>query len=207
MWPHGPVTIASTLVGNSIAAAAAAILDDAPPRFALAGISMGGYLCFEILRQAPDRVLKLALIDTAAQPDTADQTANRRAALKTARASGFLPVALANLTGLLHPDRRADPELAAINRRMALAVGLDGFARQLEIAISRPDSRPILGAIDVDTVVIVGDSDPLTPVERSQEIASAVSGSKLVVIPECGHLSPLEQPQAVSRALVEWIAA
>ena len=206
LWPHGPVSIASTLVGSSIGTAAASILHDAPPSFALAGLSMGGYLCFEIMRQAPERVVKLALIDTSARPDTPEQIANRRASLKQARASGFLPVALDNLTGLLHPARRADPGLAAINRRMALSVGIDGFARQMEIAISRPDSRPILGAIKVDTLVVVGDSDALTPVERSEEIASAVGGAKLVIVPDCGHLSPLEQPEAVSRALTEWIA-
>jgi len=88
---------------------------------------------------------------------------------------------------------------------MALSVGLEGFARQLEIAISRPDSRPDLKAIRVPTLAIVGDSDPLTPVERSEEIVSLVPDSRLVVLPACGHLSPIERPDLVSRALQEWL--
>jgi pimeloyl-ACP methyl ester carboxylesterase len=88
---------------------------------------------------------------------------------------------------------------------MARAVGLDGYERQLRIAISRPDSRPSLGAIEVPTLVLVGDSDPLTPPAHSHEIASAIGGSRLKVVPDCGHLSPIEQPAQVTQALDEWI--
>ena len=204
LWPSGPVTVASTLEGQTIGEAAASILRDAPPRFALAGISMGGYLCLEIMRQAPSRVLKLALIDTSARPDTTQQTDARRQSLTQAR-TRFMAIALQSLASLLHPLRRGDPDILDINRRMARAVGLEGYERQLKIAISRPDSRPFLGAIDVPTLVLVGDSDPLTPLAHSQEIASAVRGAMLKVVPDCGHLSPIEQPGAVSEALGEWI--
>jgi pimeloyl-ACP methyl ester carboxylesterase len=88
---------------------------------------------------------------------------------------------------------------------MARAVGLEGYERQLRIAISRPDSRPLLGAIEVPTLVLVGDSDPLTPLPCSLEIASAVRGARLKVVAGCGHLSPIEQPRDVTEALVEWI--
>lgn len=206
LWRFGPVTVASTLDGETIGEVAAKILQSAPGKFALVGLSMGGYICFEIMRQAPERVLKLALLDTSARPDTAEQTASRRAALEEVHKSGFLTVALENLDGLLHPSRRKDASLLAINRRMALAVGPEGFARQIEIAISRPDSRPDLKAIKVPTLVVVGDSDPLTPVERSEEIVSLIPDAKLVVIPDCGHLSPIEQPELVSRALEEWLS-
>ena len=205
LWPLGPVMIASTLEGSTIGEVAASILREAPPRFALAGISMGGYICFEILRQAPERVLKLALIDTSARPDTADQTMARRSSLENARTAGFLPTALEALTSLLHPSRRDDLRLREINRRMALAVGIEGFARQLEIAISRPDSRPDLAAIDVETLVVVGDSDPLTPPDRSREMAASIPSAELRIVPGCGHLSPIEQPGPVSEALVRWI--
>jgi len=206
LWPSGPVTVASTLEGQTIGEAAASILRDAPPRFALAGISMGGYLCLEIMRQAPSRVLKLALIDTSARADTAQQTAARRRSIARAK-TGFTAVALLGLTSLLHPGRRGDPDLLDINLRMARAVGLEGYERQQGIAISRPDSRPFLGAIGVPTLVLVGDSDPLTPPAHSEEIASAVRDAKLKVVPDCGHLSPIEQPGAVSEALGEWIRA
>lgn len=205
LWRHGPVTVASTLEGTTIGEVAARILESAPPRFALAGLSMGGYICFEIMRQAPGRVLRLALLDTSARPDTAGQTALRRAKLEEARGKDFLGVALENLNGLIHPSRRTDRSLLEINRRMALAVGLEGFARQIEIAISRPDSRPDLGAIRIPTLVIVGDSDPLTPVERSEEIVALVPQARLAVIPDCGHLSSIEQPDRVSRELDQWL--
>jgi pimeloyl-ACP methyl ester carboxylesterase len=204
LWPLGPVTVASPLEGETIEAAAAAILRDAPPRFALAGLSMGGYLCFEIMRQAPSRILKLALIDTSARADTIEQIDARLETLEQARTC-FMEVALLSLANLLHPRRREDPDLLEINRRMARAVGFEGFQLQLRIAISRPDSRPFLSAINVPTLVLVGDRDPLTPVTRSEEIASAVRGAELKVVPDCGHLSPIERPEQVSEALVQWV--
>jgi pimeloyl-ACP methyl ester carboxylesterase len=204
LWPSGPVTVASTLEGTRIAEVAASILRNAPPRFALAGISMGGYICLEIMRQAPSRVSKLALIDTSARPDTIEQTDARLQTLARAK-TGFMAVALLSLASLLHPLRRGDPDLLEINLRMARSVGLEGYERQLRIAISRPDSRPFLSAIDVPTLVLVGDSDPLTPVDCSREICSAVRGAKLKVVPDCGHLSPIEQPAQVSEALDKWI--
>lgn len=205
LWPSGPVTVASTLGGERIEEAAASILRDAPPRFALAGLSMGGYLSFEIMRQAPSRVAKLALIDTSARADTVEQTDARLQALAKAR-NRFIPVALLSLASLLHPLRRGDPEILDIMRRMVRAVGLEGFERQQKIAISRPDSRPFLDAINVPTLVVVGDRDPLTPLACSQEIASAIRGATLKVVAECGHLSPIEQPGRLSEILAEWIS-
>lgn len=206
LWSSGAVTVASTLEGEGIAETAASILRDAPPRFALAGISMGGYLCLEIMRQAPSRVLKLALIDTSARPDTIEQTDARLQALAHAK-TGFMATALLSLSNLLHPRRRGDPDLLDIMLRMARAVGFQGYRRQQRIAISRPDSRPSLSAIQIPTLVLVGECDPLTPVACSQEIASAVRGAALKVVPECGHLSPIEQPEQVSDALRQWICS
>lgn len=204
LWPSGPVTIASTLEGQTIEKAAASILRNAPPRFALGGISMGGYICFEIMRQAPSRVARLALIDTSARPDTIEQINARLQSLARAR-TRFMAVALLSLAGLVHPRRRGDPDILDINLRMARSVGLEGYERQLKIAISRPDSRPSLSVIDVPTLVLVGDSDPLTPPPHSAEIVSAVSSAELKVVPDCGHLSPIERPEEVAQALVQWI--
>jgi pimeloyl-ACP methyl ester carboxylesterase len=204
LWPFGPVTVASTLGGERIEDAAASILSNAPPRFTLAGISMGGYLSLEIMRQAPSRVVKLALIDTSARPDTSEQTQARLQSLADAR-TRFMGVAILSLAALLHPRRRGRPDIIDILLRMAWTVGLEGYERQLAIAISRPDSRPFLSAIDVPTLVLVGDCDPLTPVAHSQEIASAVGPATLKVVPDCGHLSPIEQPEYVADALAEWL--
>lgn len=205
LWPLGPVMVASTLDGETISEMAAAILKEAPPRFALAGISMGGYICMEIMRQAPHRVEKLALLDTSALPDTPDQTLQRRALLAQAGESDFAAWGEALLTSILHPSRRADANLGAVNRRMAVAVGLEGFARQTAAVIGRIDSRPSLAGIRIPTLVLVGDSDALTPPDRAEEIASLIAGSELHVVPDCGHASTLEQPLLVSSALVKWM--
>ncbi|MFA6231466.1 MAG: alpha/beta fold hydrolase [Rhodanobacter sp.] len=204
LWPHGPVTIASTLEGGTIAGIATAILAVAPPRFALAGISMGGYICLEIMRQAPERVSRLALLDTSARPDTSDQTAQRRALMAQASHENFEALLTQVYGAILHPAHQGDLVLRATNVRMGLTVGIEGMARQLEACIGRSDSRPSLPAITVPTLVLVGDSDPLTPPEHSREIAAAIPRARLVVVENCGHASTLEQPEAVNRALLEW---
>ncbi|OGN50087.1 MAG: alpha/beta hydrolase [Caulobacterales bacterium RIFOXYB1_FULL_67_16] len=207
LWPYGPVTVASTLEGDSIAAMAAAILRDAPARFALGGISMGGYIALEILRQAPERVVKLALLDTSARADTPEQIEARRLLIERV-GNGELEAVLAQVTpNLLHPDHRDRQDLIDIQIRMGRDVGPEGFIRQEAAITKRIDSRPHLADIRVPTLVLVGDRDPLTPPDRAKEIAEAVSGARLVVIPDCGHASTLEQPEAVSAALTEWLSA
>jgi len=208
LWPYGPVTVASTLEGETIPQIAAAILASAPPRFALAGISMGGYISFEIMRQAPERVLKLALLSTHARPDTPEQTAQRRAF--AAQASTLNPAAFAaliapTLKALLHPAHQNGPAFQEGNVRMGRTVGVEALARQLAAVMGRIDSRPSLPAISVPTLVLVGDGDPLIPLDRAEEMATAIPAARLVVVPECGHISTLEQPEAVNHALIEWI--
>ncbi len=206
LWPYGPVMVASTLEGKTIAEMAAAILAAAPPRFALAGISMGGYISFEIMRQAPERVIKLALLDTTARPDMPEQTAARRALIAQARTTDDFRALLEQaLAPILLPAHQNDPRLCETNVRMGLTVGVEGLMRQTEAIIGRVDSRPSLPAIAVPTLVLVGDGDVLTPLDRAEEMVAAIPGAWLVVVPECGHGSTLEQPEAVNRALVEWI--
>lgn len=205
--PHGPVTVASTLEGESMAQMAAAILRDAPPRFALGGISMGGYIAFEIMRQAPERVERLALLDTSARPDAPEQTAQRQALIARAE-NGELEAIMREISPrLLHPLRKDDQVLIEVQVNMGLEIGAEGFVRQQKAIIGRADSRPDLPAIRIPTLVLVGDRDPLTPPIRAREIASALPGAHLVIIPDCGHASTLEQPQAVNAALEEWLAA
>lgn len=205
LWARGPVAVAHTLDGESIEAIATAILAAAPPTFALCGISMGGYLCFEILRRAPERVTRLALLDTSARPDTPEQARQREEMLAQAEAGDFVAWALPSLTSILHPAHQHDPAIASINARMAKAVGIHGYRRQTHSIIASQDSRPHLGKIDVPTLVMVGDSDPLTPPDVAREIADAIPGSQLTIIPKCGHVSTLEQPDIVSAALLNWI--
>jgi len=206
LWRFGPVTVASTLEGKSITEMAATILAAAPTNFALVGISMGGYICLEIMRQAPARVLKLALLDTSARPDTAEQIERRRALVANARTGDFLTLASDALNSIVHPSRKDDSNLREINVRMATEVGVEAFAQQTDAIITRIDSRPSLSAISVPTLILVGDSDPLTPPELSEEIAAAIPNARLTVVPQCGHASTLEQPDAVNSALIEWIS-
>ncbi|WP_047838827.1 MULTISPECIES: alpha/beta fold hydrolase [Burkholderia] len=207
LWPYGPVTVASTLEGDSIAAMAAAILASAPPRFALVGFSMGGYLAHEILRRAPERVTRLALLSTSARADQPIQVEMRQALLEAAT-HGDYDTVLANATlNTAHVSLRRDPVFAATKRRMAADIGRAAFARQTAAVIGRPDSRRELPSIAVPSLVLVGDSDPVTPPEFAREMAEAIPGAKLVIVPECGHTSPLERPEAVNAALRDWLAA
>jgi len=205
LWPYGPVTVASTLTGTTIPELADAILASAPPRFALAGISMGGYICLELMRQAPERVSRLALLDTSARPDTAEQIALRRALVAQARTEDFETLLGQAFSMILHPAHQDDPVLRATNMRMGLAVGVEGYARQVEAIIARVDSRPSLAEIKVPTLVLVGDQDPVTPPHLAEELARGIPGARLVIVPRCGHGATLEQPEAVNRALVQWL--
>ncbi|HYM43063.1 MAG TPA: alpha/beta fold hydrolase [Steroidobacteraceae bacterium] len=206
LWRLGPVMVADHTRDDSMAGIARRILAAAPPRFALAGLSMGGYICFEILRQAAGRVAKLALLDTSARADTSEASAMRRTQMALASGGRFAEVVEAQFVRLVSPARRDDALLRETNRRMAAEVGPEGFIRQQTAIMGRPDSRPGLAAIACPTLVLVGEQDELTPPERAREMAAGIRGAHLVTVPDCGHLSPLEQPDAVTRALREWLA-
>ena len=205
LWRRGPVMVADHTRDDSFGAIVGRLLANAPPRFALAGLSMGGYLCFEVLRQAPERVVKLALLDTSARADTPEQSAARRTQVAQAAAGGLANVVDSLFERLVHPARRADAALRELIRLMAEEVGVDAFARQQTALIARPDSRPTLGTIRCPTLVLVGAEDQLTPPERAQEMAAGIRGSQLVTVPDCGHMSTLEQPHAVTQALLGWL--
>ena len=207
LWRFGPVTVADHTRADSVPAIARSILATAPSRFALAGLSMGGYLAFEILRQAPERVERLALLDTTAQPDTAELTERRRKQIALAQRGHLGEVVELQFPILLHPDHEHDEALRAVVRLMAQETGAEAFVRQQTAIIGRPDSRPGLAAIRCPTLVLVGDSDVLTPPDLAVEMAQGIDGARLVVVPESGHLSPLERPETVTRALVEWLAS
>jgi pimeloyl-ACP methyl ester carboxylesterase len=205
LWPLGPVTVADHRRDHEIDAIAARILAAAPPRFALAGLSMGGYIAFAMMRQAPERIEKLALLDTSARPDTPEQSAARYAFIGMAE-DGRLDEVVDTLTPrYLHRDRHNDESLVRIVRAMGGDTGPEAFVRQQKAIISRPDSRPLLGNIRCPTLVLTGDGDELTPPEIAREIAAGIAGARLVIVPDCGHLSTIERPAAVNAALAEWL--
>lgn len=205
LWSFGPVTIADHTRDDSMAGIARRILAAAPPRFALAGLSMGGYIAFEIMRQAPQRVAKLALLDTGARADAPEQTERRKVVIALAKSGRYGEVPEIAFPLYVHRSRHNDAALKRLLRAMAEETGVEAFLRQQSAIIGRPDSRPDLGAIRCPTMVLVGDGDEATPPELAREIAGAIGGARLVVIADCGHLSTLEQPQSVTAALVEWM--
>jgi pimeloyl-ACP methyl ester carboxylesterase len=207
LWQFGPVMVADQRRDDSIAAMARRILEQAPARFSLVGLSMGGYIAFELLRQAPARVARLALLDTSARPDAPVQSARRQELMELARTGRFGEIADLSYPLLVHPDRLDDQPLRELVRSMALETGAEAYIRQQTAIIHRCDSRPHLAAIACPTLVLVGDADQLTPPALAQEIAAGIAGAQLTVVPGSGHLSTLEQPQRVTAALVEWLGA
>jgi pimeloyl-ACP methyl ester carboxylesterase len=190
---------------DSMGAMAEAALDAAPQRFALGGFSMGGYVCFEILRRAPDRVERLALMDTQATPDTPEATARRRGFIEQSKLGRFHGVQPSLLPTILHSRHLDDQAIVQPILEMAAEVGADGFCREQTAMIARPDSRPLLVEIEMPTVVIVGRQDQATPLVRAQEMATDIANARLVITEECGHMAPLEKPAEVSAALRRWL--
>lgn len=205
LWTRGPVAIADPVHDESVAAMAARILKDAPPRFALAGLSMGGYVAFEIMRQAPERVDRLALLDTTPYPDAPENTARREKQIKMVEDGQFDLMAQFLYGALVHPDRRDDAAFKNMVLAMMKEPGQAAFIRQQKAIITRPDSRPLLGAIACPALVLVGDADQITPPAIAAEMAAAIANARHVVVPGAGHLTPLEQPKAVIAALLDWL--
>lgn len=218
LWAHQTAALAGdrevvvcrTDTADTLAGLARAVLKAADSlgaaRFALAGLSMGGYVALEVWRRAPGRVARLALVDTSARADGPEQLARRRRMMAEAEADGIAPIVPQQIPGYLAPANVDDPHLVGIVTDMATEVGVAGFLRQQNAILSRPDSRGDLGGITCPTVVIVGADDQLTPPDLAKEIAAGIPGAKLVVIPDAGHLAPLENPQAVTAALRAWLA-
>ena len=181
------------------------ILAEAPPRFALAGHSMGGYIAFEIMRQAPERVAKLALLNTQARPDGPEAIARRSAMIKVIEGGGFRAANETLYTVLVHSSRRDDAALKKIVHDMADDIGPEAFVRQVHAVMARPDSRPTLATIKCPTLVLTSDHDNTISNTLSVEMADGIPDARLVTIPDCGHLSQIERPEAVASALVEWL--
>ena len=205
LWRLTSVMVANHIRDDSMAAIARRILAEAPPRFALAGHSMGGYIAFEIMRQAPERVERLALVNTQARPDTPESTANRRAQMAAAETGNYDKAMDAFYQMLIHPSRRDDAGLRQVMREMFADITPEDFVRQQTAIIGRPDSRPTLSAIRCPTLVLTGDQDLLLPHHLSEEMAEEISGAMLVTIPQCGHMPQFERPDATIAALTDWM--
>ena len=190
---------------ETMADMAESVLAAAPERFALGGFSMGGYVAFEILRRAPQRIERLALIDTQAAPDTPEATARRLGLLEQCKIGRFHGVQPSLLPNLVHPSRLHDAAVVQPILDMALEIGPDGFVREQRAIMGRADSRPMLGSLHLPTVVICGRQDVSLPLARSEEMATTIPDARLAVLEICGHMAPLERPAEVSAALRRWL--
>ena len=206
LWRFGPVTVANHIRDDNMGAIARRILAEAPPRFALAGHSMGGYIAFEIMRQAPERVAKLALINTQARPDTPEATERRRGLMARARRGRVSRRAATSCFPASCIRRGATmPRLRQLVHDMGDDVGVEGFVRQQTAMIgarglaadARLDQVPDAGADRRS-----GQHHPEFAVEGD---GRRHPGAKLVILPNCGHLPQPEQPEATAAALVEWL--
>ena len=191
-------------VGKTVAECAVWVLNQTPDTFALAGFSQGAIVALEIMRRAPERVGKLALLDANPGGSTPEQLATWARWQQEARAGGFANI-VAGFTQGLHPQ--AEPGLRTLLERMAAETGVATFSTQLAMLASRVDSRPSLGAIDCPTLLLVGRQDRVTPLERHEEMARLIPNAALVPIEDSGHYSMLEQPQAVTAVMRYWLTS
>ena len=195
------------LIGaDSVKDLAALILADAPPRFALAGLSMGGIIAMEMMRQAPHRITRLALLDTNPKAEAPNIAALRLPQIAQVQAGDLHAV----MRDQMKPNYLTDgPNRGAILdlcMEMAQALGPDAFVDQSHALMTRPDQQDTLRGITVPTLILCGQDDALCPLHRHTLMHDLVAGSDLVVIPQAGHLPTLEQPSATTDALRRWLA-
>lgn len=213
LWQHqitalaeyADITVADLTRGGSIEALADDVLAQAPAGpFALAGLSMGGYVALEMMRKAPERVSTLALLDTSARPDTEESRANRERLIALAE-KNWPAVTETMLPNLLHPDHLGNPAVVDVIKAMSRDLGKDVFIRQQRAIMQRIDSRPFLHRIACPTLVLCGREDRITPLETHEELVVGIAGAEVEIVDECGHLSALEQPMAVIAAMENWL--
>ena len=195
---------------DSLPAMAETVLRTAPDRFSIAGHSMGGRVALEIFRQAPNRVARMALLDTAyrARPKGAageTEARGRFALLELARSKGIRSMGMEWLPPMLQPGRTTDAALVEAILEMIERKTPDIFEAQIRALLARPDASRLLGRIRCPTLVLCGREDGWSPVAVHEEMAAAIAGSELVVIPECGHMCTLERPGAVADAMRAWL--
>lgn len=197
---------------TSLVKMAEAVLETSPERFALAGHSMGGRVAFEVYRRAPERVTRIAVMNTGTAPLApgtagADEERGRRQLLDIAFKQGVRAMAMEWLKGMIPPDRMDDEPLVNAIVSMFERKTPEIFLIQQEALLARPDARPVLPQIHCPALVLTGADDQWSGPARHEEIAAGIPGSKLVVVPKCAHMSTMERPQEVADAMREWLTS
>jgi pimeloyl-ACP methyl ester carboxylesterase len=202
--------IAAHELSDSLGRMAERILDTAPRSFSIAGHSMGGRVALEVLRYAPDRVARIALLDTGFEPLDPGEAGERERAgryrlLEIARRDGMLVMGRQWAHGMVHPSRLADAAFMDVIHQMIARAPLAQYEAQINALLQRPDCTALLSTIRVPTLLLCGREDSWSPLARHVEMARRIAGSLLVEVPDCGHMSTMEQPHAVTRALRAWL--
>lgn len=207
----GPCHVADYGMLDSLPAMAEQVLASAPAGpLAVAGHSMGGRVAFEMWRQAPGRIERLALLDTSYHPlDEGEageaERAGRLSLLATARRDGMRAMAREWALGMVHPSRHDTPLFEAVLDMFERKTP-DIFAAQVNALLQRPDCTGLLATIHCPTLLLCGRDDAWSPPSRHEHMQQHITGSRLVVVEQCGHMSTMEQPDAVSHALTKWLA-
>ena len=214
LWRH-QVTALSDLVTvhhgdlglhDTVADIAAFVLAKAPQTFALAGLSMGGIVAMEMLRQAPERIERLALLDTNFRPDTKDKQAVRDRQIEAVGQGSLASVLRDDLKpGYLAECHRSNATLLSEVLAMGLNLGPEVFKRQALALRNRPDSTATLKSVRCSTLLLCGDEDRLCPPLLHEQMAALIPNARLAIIPDCGHLSTLEQPEIVNDLMRDWL--
>lgn len=192
---------------DSLGAMADAILADAPTTFALCGFSMGGRVALEVLRRAPQRITRLALLDASVHPVAPGEAERRQPQIAMARERGMAALAQWWNPKIAHPSRHQDTAYMALLESMACTFTAEDYAKEVNALLTRPDPRDLLATIAVPTLVLSGTEDPLSTPERNITMADAITGARLVMVDGAAHFPMLEQPQVVTAALRVWLAA
>jgi pimeloyl-ACP methyl ester carboxylesterase len=196
---------------SSLVTMAEQVLSAAPARFALAGHSMGARVALEVVRRAPQRVTRLALLDSGHRPRAAgeageEEVRKRHALLAIARAQGVRAMAAEWVKGMVAPARLGDAALIGAVLDMFDRKDADHFAAQIEALIARADLSPVLQSLSVPTLILCGREDGWAPVTQHEAMRSLAPRAHLVVVEGAGHMAPMETPQAVAAALADWLA-
>lgn len=202
---YEPVAVRGYGDARSLKAMAERVLATAPPRFSLAGHSMGGRVALEIMRLAPDRVERLALLDTGVHPLSPGEPEKRRALLELGRREGMAALVDQWLPPMVHAAHRNEEFLRGL-REMCVSAGLDRYQDQMTALLERPDARPVVATIRCPTLVGAGSDDTWAPVEQHRAIAAAIPGATLAIFDRAGHMAPVEAPGQVTAALQQWLA-
>ncbi len=192
--------------GGSVQDLAAEVLAQAPDRFALAGLSMGGIVAMEILAQAPERVTRLALLDTNPKAETAAVAKAREPQIAKVAEGQLVPVMRDEMKpNYLAPGPRRT-EVLDLVLDMAVGLGPDVFIAQSRALQTRPDQQGTLRSVRVPSLILCGVHDALCPIHRHELMAALIPNARLVVVDGAGHLPTLEQPHAVNAAFEDWLS-